>query len=115
MITKRRVEHATLRTASGTGTLNGAGNYGFLLTATDGKLVSGTATDLFRIKIWDKDSSNAVVYDNQMGQSEDSRRRGSDSRRRGSGLYFRISKQHSPVALVEPFDRVDPERSRNLP
>jgi len=36
-------------------------------------------------------------------------------RRRGSGLYFRISKQRSPVALVEPFDGVDPERSRNLP
>ena len=49
----------------GEGTINGAGVYGFLLTGIDG------SPDRFRIKIWNK-STSAVVYDNQMGQLEDS-------------------------------------------
>ena len=36
----------------GTGTINGAGGYGFLLTVTDGQLTGGGGTDKFRIKIW---------------------------------------------------------------
>jgi len=28
--------------------------------------------DLFRIKIWDKDNGDAVVYDNKMGEPDDS-------------------------------------------
>jgi len=48
----------------GTGTINGTGNYGFLLSAIDG------APDKFRIKIWDK-TTDEVVYDNQLG-TEDS-------------------------------------------
>jgi hypothetical protein len=53
----------------GSGTINGAGDYGFLLTATDGE-VNGGGFDRFRIKIWDK-RSGAVVYDNAAGASED--------------------------------------------
>ncbi len=53
----------------GQGTINGAGNYGFLITAVDGSL-DGTAQDRFRIKLWD--TSGAVVYDNQMGQGDTS-------------------------------------------
>jgi hypothetical protein len=45
----------------GTGTLNGSGQYGFLLTATDGQVTGGGGVDKFRIKIWD---ANGVVYDN---------------------------------------------------
>jgi hypothetical protein len=45
----------------GTGTVNGMGNYGFLVTVTDGLK---TGTDQFRIKIWDKDKNDAIVYDN---------------------------------------------------
>jgi hypothetical protein len=48
----------------GSGTINGAGNYGFLVTALDN---GGTTPDLFRIKIWDKNNNNAVVYDTQPG------------------------------------------------
>ena len=51
----------------GTGTVNGAGNYSFLLTATDGQLPGGGAVDKFRIKIW---GSGGVVYDN-VGGSDD--------------------------------------------
>lgn len=48
----------------GSGTINGAGDYGFLLTATDGQLNGGGDVDKFRIKIWDINTNN-VVYDNQ--------------------------------------------------
>lgn len=44
----------------GTGTINGAGEYGFMLTAIDG------LPDMFRIKIWDK-AAGEVVYDNMLG------------------------------------------------
>ena len=51
----------------GTGTINGEGNYGFMLTAIDAKLAPHTDVDLFRIKIWDKDNLDTVEYDNQIG------------------------------------------------
>jgi hypothetical protein len=54
----------------GTGTVNGAGNYGFLLTATDGQVSGGGGLDKFRIKIWDK-AADTVVYDNVPGASDD--------------------------------------------
>jgi putative hemolysin len=47
----------------GTGTINGTGNYGFLLTAWDSN------PDRFRIKIWNV--GGAVVYDNNLGASDD--------------------------------------------
>lgn len=49
----------------GTGTINGAGNYGFMLFATDASLTPSTDDDLFRIKIWDSDNGDFVVYDNE--------------------------------------------------
>jgi PKD repeat protein len=54
----------------GTGTINGTGDYGFLLTANDGQLNGGGGTDKFRIKIWDT-ASGAIVYDNQRGATDD--------------------------------------------
>ena len=42
-----------------------------MLTATDGQ-INGGGVDKFRIKIWDKNNGDAVVYDNQMGQGDDS-------------------------------------------
>jgi len=56
----------------GTGTINGAGNYGFMITATDGELSGGASVDGFRIKILDKANGDAVVYDNQMSATDDS-------------------------------------------
>jgi hypothetical protein len=50
----------------GSGTVNGAGNYGFMLTAIDGQINGGGGTDKFRIKIWDKNNADAIVYDNQL-------------------------------------------------
>jgi len=54
----------------GSGTINGSGNYGFMLTAVDGQVNGGGNIDRFRIKIWDK-NTNEVIYDNQMGESDD--------------------------------------------
>ncbi|MGH8246360.1 MAG: hypothetical protein ACREUU_08000, partial [Gammaproteobacteria bacterium] len=48
----------------GTGTINGAGSYSFLLTAVDGQVPGGNGTDRFRLKIW---TSGGAVYDNQLG------------------------------------------------
>ena len=53
----------------GTGTINGTGDYGFMLTAIDGQINGGHGIDRFRIKIWDKATDN-IVYDNQMGASD---------------------------------------------
>jgi hypothetical protein len=56
----------------GSGTINGAGNFGFMLKVVDAALTPSTDVDLFRIKIWDKDVSDAVVYDNGLGAADDS-------------------------------------------
>ena len=55
----------------GSGTINGSGDYGFMLTATDGRINGGGGVDKFWIKIWDRDNGDAVVYDNQMGDTDD--------------------------------------------
>jgi len=55
----------------GVGTINGIGNYGFMLFAIDEELTPSTDVDLFRIKIWNKDNGDEVVYDNQMGAGDD--------------------------------------------
>jgi PKD repeat protein len=60
------VQGTNRATYKGSGTINGSGDYGFLLAAYDG----GTTGDRFRIKIWVK-STKAVVYDNEMGTSDD--------------------------------------------
>ena len=50
----------------GEGTIqNRPGGYGFLITALDG------SPDQFRIKIWNQ-VTGAVVYDNMLGEAEDS-------------------------------------------
>jgi predicted GH43/DUF377 family glycosyl hydrolase len=48
----------------GEGTLNGDGEYGFMLTANDGQNTGDV--DRYRIKIWDK-ATDEVTYDNQLG------------------------------------------------
>ncbi len=54
----------------GTGTIEGLpGEFGFMVTATDGNIHGGGDADSFRIKIWDM-ATAAVVYDNQLGDDE---------------------------------------------
>jgi hypothetical protein len=52
----------------GFGTINGVGNYGFMLSAIDGDLPGGDNVDRFRIKIT---GAGGVVYDNQIGGGDD--------------------------------------------
>jgi PKD repeat protein len=54
----------------GTGTVNGATGYKFILTAYDGQITGGGGVDKFRIKIW-RISDGVVVYDTKMGTSDD--------------------------------------------
>lgn len=54
----------------GEGTINGSGHYGFMLTAIDGQISGGGGVDKFRIKIWDMDNGDALVYDNQMSGAD---------------------------------------------
>jgi probable HAF family extracellular repeat protein len=56
----------------GIGTINGTGNYQFLLTAVDGAISGGGGKDRFRIKIWhfdDVTKADVVDYDNQLDPS----------------------------------------------
>ena len=58
----------------GTGTINGQGNYGFQLFGFDADINTNDNKfdDKFRIKIWDKNNGDTVVYDNNIGEAEDS-------------------------------------------
>jgi hypothetical protein len=49
----------------GSGTINGAGDYGFMLTSIDGDNLTPKTVDKFRIKIWNK-TTGATIYDNQV-------------------------------------------------
>jgi hypothetical protein len=54
----------------GSGTVNGAGSYTFLITVVDGDQVGGGGIDKYRFKLVDN-STGQVVYDNVMGTSDD--------------------------------------------
>ena len=65
------IQGGTSAQFKGTGTINGTGNYNFLVTAIDGDNFNGAKkTDAFRIKI--TDSLGNVVYDNQNGYDDTS-------------------------------------------
>ncbi|HET9252428.1 MAG TPA: PKD domain-containing protein, partial [Candidatus Eisenbacteria bacterium] len=53
----------------GSGTINGTGNYRFILTATDGQTNGGGGFDKLRMKIWN-DATSEIVYDNQAGDPD---------------------------------------------
>jgi hypothetical protein len=41
-----------------------------MLTAIDGQVKGKDGSDKFRMKIWDKDNNDAIVYDNQMNTDD---------------------------------------------
>ena len=49
----------------GFGTINGQGDYGFLISAVDDNLNNGSGDDPFRIKIWEI-TSGQIFYDDQI-------------------------------------------------
>jgi hypothetical protein len=54
----------------GSGQIDGKGDYGFLLAATDGALLSPKKPDRFRIRIWNKTPFKRV-YDNMLDAPDD--------------------------------------------
>ena len=55
----------------GLGKINGAGDYGFMVTVVDGDRRTPKEPDKFRIKIWDRAAGGAVVYDNNRTSTDD--------------------------------------------
>jgi len=53
---------------TGTGTMNGSGEYIFIVTVIDGSLAGG-GSDKIRMLIWN-DLTGEVVYDNEPGAEE---------------------------------------------
>jgi K(+)-stimulated pyrophosphate-energized sodium pump len=51
---------------TGTGTVNGTGKYGFMLTVVDDRTHGAGGFGKFRIKIWDK-TTGRTIYDNNLG------------------------------------------------
>jgi PKD repeat protein len=60
----------------GTGTINGVGDFGIIVTAIDaatstkGGRTSGPSVDTIRIKVWDR-ATGQVIYDSQRGAADD--------------------------------------------
>jgi hypothetical protein len=52
--------------SKGSGTINGAGDHGIMLTADDAE--KGAAADTYRINIWNK-SNGGKIYDNGVKQN----------------------------------------------
>ncbi len=77
----------------GTGTINGTGSYGFMLSAVDGQITGGGGVDKFRMKIWETETEN-VIYDNQMGDSDDGD--ATDAIEGGSIVVHKSSNSASP-------------------
>lgn len=53
----------------GSGTINGSGDYFFMLTATDMDLKGKPNGDTFRFKVWNK-TTQQVIYDNQITSAD---------------------------------------------
>ncbi len=56
----------------GVGSIQGSNHvFGFLVSAIDGQVSGGGGIDKFRIKIWDKDDGNRVIYDNNCTETDE--------------------------------------------
>jgi alpha-tubulin suppressor-like RCC1 family protein len=85
----------------GVGTVNREGSYGFMLTATDSDRSGGGEEDRFRIKIWDRDNGDTVVYDNQAGEGDDADLTADGTRlTRGSITVRSTTRNEAPVVII---------------
>jgi hypothetical protein len=50
----------------GKGTINNSGNYKFWVNIIDSESLQYSDVDKIRIRIWDVDNGNSVIYDNYM-------------------------------------------------
>ncbi|MFN2317912.1 MAG: RCC1 domain-containing protein [Gemmatimonadales bacterium] len=85
----------------GEGTVNREGNYGFMLTSTDSDRAGGGEEDRFRIKIWDRDNGDAVVYDNQVGTGDDADLTADGTRLTSGSITIRsTTRNEAPVVII---------------
>ena len=82
----------------GSGAINGEGNYGFMLTDTDGQINGNGGRRQVPHKIWDK-AIGEIIYDNQMGDAGDGFRRF----RLGDRQELKVIKVNGLVEL-QPFE-----------
>jgi hypothetical protein len=89
----------------GAGTINGAGDYGFLLSAIDADLTPSSETDKFRIKIWDINNGDAVVYDNELiNLEEDAAPTTSIA---GGSIVIHTKKNQKSAVVVDPVAKIN--------
>ncbi|MGE5395255.1 MAG: hypothetical protein ACM3P1_10955, partial [Candidatus Saccharibacteria bacterium] len=86
-------------TYRGIGTVNGIGNYGFMVTAIDGEITGSGGYDKFRIKIWDKTNGNKVVYDNQLGELENTE---ASTKLGGGSIVIHSNDSKTKLAQISP-------------
>ena len=90
---------------SGRGAINGSGDYGFIVTVTDGSTSSG-GVDSFRIKIWDEQIIEGVfhklvIYENQPDDDTDALLASVVLKQEKLGIAHRIF-EYARAVLVSP-------------
>jgi hypothetical protein len=75
----------------GTGTINGTGNYYFLLTVFDERTHGGGGVKKFRMKIWDK-ATGRTIYDNNLGYPDNTTPTTAIS---GGSIDIHIKREHA--------------------
>ena len=88
----------------GEGTINGAGEYGFIISAVDGDLKPNGAEDLFRIKIWEKANDLEVIYDNELGDEEDAEPTTGIG---GGSIVIHTKPAKKSALVIDPKDKVN--------
>ena len=78
------VVSGSLAQYKGTGTINGAGNFNFILTARDGDLSGSGAVDGIRMKITDS-AGSVVYYDNKAATATDDTMTSGNTQNLGGG------------------------------
>jgi hypothetical protein len=98
----------------GTGTINGNGDYHFLLTSIDGDQAGGGGEDTLRIRIWS--DSEGLIYDNQPNASEFAAPMTALSGRqhRYPSLIFSLARPDGPTTLPNHAAKLRWSESKNL-
>jgi parallel beta-helix repeat protein len=88
----------------GNGTINNIGTYGFMLSTIDEELTPSTDADLFRIKIWDKDNNDTVIYDNNLGNDDEA---DPATEIGGGSIVIHSTEKHDPDAETDQDWNID--------
>jgi alpha-tubulin suppressor-like RCC1 family protein len=84
----------------GVGTVNRQGNYGFMLTAIDSDRPGGGEHDRVRLKVWDRDNGDEIVYDNQRSTADDAALADGTQLTRGRITIRSTTRNEPPVVVI---------------